>query len=56
MSKSSVKQQLYAALLTDLSAAVDAADTEMVNSFGTDDFREGVASFIERRPPRFTDL
>ena len=49
-----MKQQLYAALFSDLSAAIDAADTEMVSSFGTDDFREGVASFIERRPPRFT--
>ncbi len=49
-----MKRQLSAALFTDLSAAIDTADTEMVNSFGTDDFREGVASFVERRPPRFT--
>jgi enoyl-CoA hydratase/carnithine racemase len=49
-----MKQQLCAALFTDLSGAIDVADTEMVKSFGADDFREGVASFVERRPPRFT--
>lgn len=49
-----MKRQLYADLFTDLAAAIEEADTEMVASFGTEDFREGVASFVERRPPRFT--
>jgi enoyl-CoA hydratase/carnithine racemase len=49
-----MKQQLCAALFTDLSGAIDVADAEMVKSFAADDFREGVASFVERRPPRFT--
>jgi enoyl-CoA hydratase/carnithine racemase len=49
-----MKQQLCAALFTDLSAAIEVADSEMIKSFGADDFREGVASFVERRPPRFT--
>lgn len=49
-----MKRQLYGALFMDLAAAMDEADSEMIKSFGSDDFREGVASFVERRPPRFT--
>ncbi len=49
-----MKRQLYGALFTDLAAAMHEADAEMVASFATDDFREGVASFVQRRPPRFT--
>ena len=49
-----MKQQLYGDLFTDLSASMQEADTEMVKSFAAEDFREGVASFVQRRPPRFT--
>jgi len=48
-----MKRQLYGDLFTDLGASMHEADDEMVRSFTTDDFREGVASFLERRPPRF---
>jgi enoyl-CoA hydratase/carnithine racemase len=49
-----MKRQLYGDLFVDLGASMHEADGEMVRSFGTEDFREGVASFLERRPPRFT--
>jgi len=49
-----MKRQLYGDLFTDLAASIEEADREMVASFTTEDFREGVASFVQRRPPRFT--
>jgi enoyl-CoA hydratase/carnithine racemase len=49
-----MKRQLYTDQLADLESSMRVADAEMVASFGTEDFREGVASFVERRPPRFT--
>jgi enoyl-CoA hydratase/carnithine racemase len=49
-----MKRQLHATRSTDLATAIRDADGEMVACFGTEDFREGVASFVERRLPRFT--
>lgn len=49
-----MKRMLYGHQFTDLATATAEADQEMVASFPTDDFREGVASFLEKRPPRFT--
>jgi enoyl-CoA hydratase/carnithine racemase len=49
-----MKRQLYGDLFVDLAASMEEADREMVASFTTEDFREGVASFVQRRPPRFT--
>src|SRR5882724_1309921 len=49
-----MKRQLHTNPSGDLAAAIREADGEMVACFGTEDFREGVASFVERRPPRFT--
>jgi enoyl-CoA hydratase/carnithine racemase len=48
-----MKRMLYGHQFTDLASATAEADAEMVASFPTDDFREGVRSFLEKRPPRF---
>jgi enoyl-CoA hydratase/carnithine racemase len=49
-----MKRQLYRDLFEDLGSSMSTADREMVASFGSEDFREGVASFVKRRPPKFT--
>ncbi|MFT3729795.1 MAG: enoyl-CoA hydratase [Terricaulis sp.] len=49
-----MKRQLWQALMTDLKTAMDEADHEMALSLKGDDFKEGVAHFLEKRPPRFT--
>lgn len=49
-----MKRLIYGHQFTDLGTATAEADAEMIASFPTEDFREGVASFVEKRPPRFT--
>jgi enoyl-CoA hydratase/carnithine racemase len=49
-----IKRQLWDALLTGLSENLADADREMALSLKGDDFKEGVAHFLEKRPPRFT--
>lgn len=49
-----IKRQVYDGLLQSLDEAWQQADMRMVESFGSEDFREGVAHFLERRPPAFT--
>jgi enoyl-CoA hydratase/carnithine racemase len=49
-----MKRQLWEAPLQTLGEAVALANAEMFTSLQSEDFKEGVAHFQERRPPRFT--
>jgi enoyl-CoA hydratase/carnithine racemase len=49
-----MKRQLWEGMLSGLGEAVTLANEEMRASFGTEDFKEGVAHFVEKRAPRFT--
>ncbi len=49
-----IKQQLYEVPFQTLGEATIDANREMLVALGGSDFREGVASFMEKRPPRFT--
>ena len=53
-SQSIMKWQVYNGMFEDLATYTGVANEEMVKSFSTADFREGVESFVERRPPNFT--
>jgi enoyl-CoA hydratase/carnithine racemase len=48
-----MKRQVYQHLTTSLEHAGDEAIQLMLESFERPDFREGVTSFLEKRPPRF---
>ncbi len=49
-----IKRQLWEAQFQTLAEATVRGNYEMELSFGTDDFKEGVAHFVEKRPARFT--
>jgi len=49
-----MKRQVFSSQFGDLEQSIREADHEMVTCFSTDDFREGVRSFLERRSPSFT--
>jgi enoyl-CoA hydratase/carnithine racemase len=48
-----IKQQVTAHAVASLADAVEESRTLMAHALDSDDFREGVASFIARRPPEF---
>jgi enoyl-CoA hydratase/carnithine racemase len=49
-----IKRQLWNSLMQPLAEAMADADRDMAESLKSEDFREGVAHFVEKRPPRFT--
>lgn len=49
-----IKRQLWAADHQDYGEASAQAWDMLIDSFPTQDFAEGIASFREQRPPRFT--
>jgi enoyl-CoA hydratase/carnithine racemase len=48
-----IKKQVYDSLFQSLAEAWDIADEEMAKSLSSDDFKEGVAHFVEKREPNF---
>jgi enoyl-CoA hydratase/carnithine racemase len=48
-----IKQQVYNAMFQSLSEAFDTAEHEMIESLQCEDFKEGVAHFVEKRPAQF---
>lgn len=49
-----IKRQIWEAQFQGLAEATAVGDEEMQKSFGAEDFKEGVAHFVEKRAPRFT--
>jgi enoyl-CoA hydratase/carnithine racemase len=49
-----IKRQVYGAMFQTLAESFDLAVEEMVASLGSEDFKEGVAHFLEKRKPVFT--
>ncbi|MDY7102813.1 MAG: enoyl-CoA hydratase-related protein [Actinomycetota bacterium] len=51
-----MKRQVWSGLEQTMAASNEVADDAMAHSLRQPDFREGVASFVERRPPEFAPL
>ena len=49
-----MKRQIWEAQFQTLAEATAVGNEEMRRSFGAEDFKEGVAHFVEKRAPRFT--
>lgn len=49
-----MKQQIYQSYFQTLAQATQFANEELVKCFGTEDLKEGVAHFVEKRKPNFT--
>jgi enoyl-CoA hydratase/carnithine racemase len=48
-----IKRQVFQSFFPSLAEAWAMADAEMVESFRSEDFKEGVAHFVEKRAPVF---
>lgn len=49
-----MKRELWEAQFTGLGDAIEAANIDMTESFASEDFKEGVAHYLEKRPPAFS--
>jgi enoyl-CoA hydratase/carnithine racemase len=49
-----IKRQVYDAMFQALGEAFEIAEREMLASLQCEDFKEGVAHFVEKRAPIFT--
>lgn len=49
-----IKEQIYNGLFQTLDEATASSEAEMIRSLQSEDFKEGVAHFLEKRAPRFT--
>ena len=51
-----IKAQIWKSPFQDFDTALAVADAEMQTSFKSEDFKEGVAHYVEKRAPRFKGL
>jgi enoyl-CoA hydratase/carnithine racemase len=49
-----IKRQVYEAMFQSLAEAFEVSEQEMLRSLGSEDFKEGVAHYLEKRAPAFT--
>ena len=49
-----MKREIWGAQFSSLGEAIEAANIDMIGSFASEDFKEGVGHYVEKRAPAFT--